>query len=87
MTTLVRLAMSLLVAAVSGLLGYIAALACIAWAEHCQPNAPACGLGGAAGLTVSLVVAAIVGLALGRLTWRRLDRFAPRSGTRTGAGP
>ena len=82
MTSLVRLAMSLLVAAVGALLGYIAALAVIAWAEHCQPNAPACNLGGTAGLTVSLIVAAAIGLALGRLTWRRLGRFATRSETR-----
>jgi hypothetical protein len=82
MTSLVRLAMSLLVAAVGGLLGYIAALAVIAWAEHCQPNAPACNLGGTAGLTVSLVVAAAVGLALGGLCWRSLRRFSSRSATR-----
>jgi hypothetical protein len=82
MTSLVRLAMSLLVAAVAGLLGYIAALAVIAWAEHCQPNAPACNLGGTAGLAVSLIVAAAVGLSLGGLTWRRLRRFSSRSATR-----
>jgi hypothetical protein len=82
MTTLLRLAISLLVAAVGGLLGYIAALALIAWAEHCQPNAAVCNLGGTAGLTGSLVVAAAVGLALGGLTWLRLGRFASRSATR-----
>jgi hypothetical protein len=79
MTTLLRLAISLLVAAVGGLLGYIAALALIAWAEHCQPNAAVCNLGGTAGLTVSLVVATAVGLALGGLTWQRLGRFSSRS--------
>jgi len=79
MTALVRLAMSLLVAAVGGLLSYVAALSLIAWAEHCQPNAPACNLGGNAGLTVSLLVAALAGLALGGLTWRRLGRFSRRA--------
>ena len=76
--------MSVLVAAVGGLLGYIAALAVIAWAEHCQPNAPRCDLGGAVGLTIALVVAVIVALALGWLTWRRLGRFSARSTTRAG---
>ena len=79
MTTLVRLAMAALVAAVSGLLGYIATLAVIAWAQHCQANASTCSLGGATGLTIALIVAFVVALALGRLTWRRLGRFAARS--------
>lgn len=84
MTRLVRLAMSLLVAAVSGLLGYIAALALIAWAEHCQPNATNCSLGGTLGLTIALIVALAVAFVLGRFTWRRLGRFSTRSTTRAG---
>jgi hypothetical protein len=81
MTTLLRLAISLVLAAVGGLFGYIASLAVIAWSEHCQPNGPTCSLGGTAGLATALVVAAIVGVALGGLTWRRLGRFSTRSAT------
>jgi hypothetical protein len=84
MTRLVRLAMSLLVGAVTGLLGYIGTLALIAWAEQCQPNAPNCSLGGTLGLTIALIVALAVAVVLGRLTWRRLGRFSARSTTRAG---
>jgi hypothetical protein len=83
MTTLLRFAMSLVLAAVGGVVGYIAALAFIAWAEHCQPSGPTCSLGGTTGLASALVVAALVGLALGGLTWRRLGRYSARSATRT----
>jgi hypothetical protein len=83
MTTLLRFAMSLVLAAVGGVVGYIAALAFIAWAEHCQPSGPACSLGGTTGLVSALVVAALAGLAVGGLTWRRLGKYAARSATRT----
>jgi hypothetical protein len=83
MTPLLRLAMSFLIAAVSGILGYIATLAAIAWGERCQPNGANCSLGGAAGLTIAAIVALIVAIAVGRLTWRRLGRFSARATTRT----
>jgi hypothetical protein len=83
MTPLLRLAMSLVLAAVGGLMGYIAALAFIAWAEHCQPSGPTCNLGGTTGMLIALIVAALAGLTLGALTWRRLGRFSPRSETRS----
>lgn len=74
--------MSALVAAVGGLLGYIASLALIAWAEHCEPNVASCSLGGAAGLTIALLVAVVAAFGLGRLTWKRLGRFSARTKTR-----
>lgn len=79
MTPLLRLAMSFLIAAVSGILGYIATLAAIAWGERCQPNGANCSLGGAAGLTIAIVAGLVVAMAVARVVWRRLGRFAPRS--------
>lgn len=70
--------MSVLIAAAGSVLGYIGALALIAWAEHCQPNAPACTLGGTAGMVTAFVAALVVGLALGGFTWRRLARWSAR---------
>jgi hypothetical protein len=83
MTILLRLAMSLGIGAIGGLVGYIATLAVIAWTEHCQPNGPACSLGGTTGFAIALAIGAAAGLGLGTLAWRRLGRFSARSATRT----
>ena len=79
MTNMLRFAMSLVLGAVGGLVGYIATLAVIAWAEHCEPNGPTCSLGGTTGLAIALGIAAAAGLGLGGLTWRRLGRLSGRS--------
>ena len=82
MTTLLRLAMTLVIGAVGGLVGYIATLAVIAWMEHCQPNGPTCSLGGTTGFAIALAIAACAALGLGGLAWSRLGRFSARSATR-----
>ena len=84
MNLLLRMAMSVLVAAVSGVLGYIATLAVIAWAQRCQPNGTSCSLGGATGLAIAMIVGLVVAIAVGRATWRRLGRFSARTNTRAG---
>jgi hypothetical protein len=84
MTPLLRLAMSFVIAAVSGVVGYIATLAVIAWGQHCRPNGASCSLGGAVGLTVATTVALAAAIAVGILTWRRLGRFSARANTRAG---
>ena len=82
MTPLLRLAMSILVAAVSGVLAYIATLAVIAWSQHCQANGASCSLGGSTGLSGAAIVAVIAAIAVARLTWRRLGQFSARASTR-----
>jgi len=83
MTTLLRLAMSVVIGAVGGLGGYIATLAVIAWTEHCQPNGPPCSLGGTTGFAIAVAIGAAAGIGFGVLAWRRLGRFSARSATRT----
>ena len=76
MTILLRMAIALLVAGVTGLLGFIAVLSVIAWTEHCESQAQTSTLGRVVGVSVGVMFAVIVPLALGGLTWRRLGRFS-----------